>query len=59
MQDSWPETAYGNRGTVLLWQELEPGHRRIILESSRLIYTEQEEVMMALKNVRTHEPFMD
>lgn len=59
MQDSWPESAYGNRGTVLLWQDLEPVQRRLILEQQDLIYSEQQEVMMALKNVRTHEPFMD
>ena len=59
MQDSWPADSYGDRDTVILWMDLESGNRRRILESSRLIYSEQEEVMMALKNVRTHEPFMD
>ena len=59
MRDSWPAGTYGDRDTVILWMDLEPGHRRRILESSRLIYSEQEEVMLALKNVRTHEPFMD
>ena len=59
MLDSWPADSYGDRDTVILWMDLESGHRRRILESSRLIYSEQEEVMMALKNVCTHEPFMD
>ena len=59
MLDSWPAGSYGDRDTVILWMDLESGNRRRILESSRLIYSEQEEVMMALKNVRTHEPFMD
>ena len=59
MQDSWPEAAYGDHDTVIHWQGLGPEYRRRILESNQLIYSQQEEVMMALKNVRTHEPFMD
>ena len=59
IQDSWPQSAYGDPDTVILWQDLEPIQRRQILEQADLIYSEQQEVMMALQNVRTHEPFMD
>jgi hypothetical protein len=59
MQDQWPEASYGNHDRVIMWQDLEPIQRRQQLESSHLIYSEEQEVMMALKNVRTHKPFMD
>jgi hypothetical protein len=58
IQDSFPEQSYGSTYRVQTWQDLTGHERRIILESAGLIYSEQEEVMMALKNVRTHEPFM-
>ena len=59
MRDSWPEVAYGDRFTVQTWIDFSSHERRLYLEANRLIYSEQEEVMMALQNVRTHEPFMD
>jgi hypothetical protein len=59
MRDSWPEVAYGDRFTVQIWIDFSSHERRLYLEANRLIYSEQEEVMMALQNVRTHEPFMD
>lgn len=59
MQDQWPVMSYGNHALVKGWMELEPIDRRLYLEEARLIYSEQDEVMMALQSVRTHEPFMD
>ena len=59
IQDSFPKSAYGDHDTVVLWCGLEPIQRRLILEKHHLIYSEQDEVMMALQSVRTHEPFMD
>lgn len=59
IQDSWPVMSYGNHVLVKAWMELESIERRLCLEDARLIYSEQDEVMMALQNVRTHEPFMD
>lgn len=58
IRDSWPRAAHGDHDTVILWQDLESGQRRRLLEQAALIYTEQEEVMMALTNVRTYEPIM-
>lgn len=59
IRDSFPRSAHGDYDTVILWQDLEPTQRRQILEKHNLIYSEQDEVIMALKNVRSHEPFMD
>jgi hypothetical protein len=37
-----------------------PGHqRRASLEAARMIYTEQQEIMMALKGERSYEPLLD
>ncbi len=58
IQDSFPRESYGNIIIVEDWCHRSGHDRRLILESARMIYTEQEEVMMVLKNVRTHEPFM-
>ena len=57
MQDQFPAESYGNYVVVKQWLDLNPHTRRIHLESSHLIYSEKQEVMMALKNERTVEPF--
>lgn len=59
IRDSFPTESYGNYSVIKQWLELDPVDRRIHLEQHDLIYSEQQEVIMALKNVRTHEPFMD
>lgn len=59
MQDSWPRAAYGDLPTISTWMAFSGHERRLYLEQHNLVYSEQDEVMMALKNVRTHEPFMD
>jgi len=49
IRDSFPEESYGNHHVVSEWIKLSSLERRIILERSRLIYTEQEEIMLGLK----------
>jgi hypothetical protein len=58
IQDSFPEQSYGSAYRVQTWQDLTSHERRIILESMDLIYSEQDEVMMALKGTKTHEPML-
>lgn len=58
MQDSWPEAAYGDYSTIRTWIAFSGHERRLYLEKHHLIYSEQEEVMMALKNTSTHEPIL-
>jgi hypothetical protein len=58
IQDSFPEQSYGDSDKVILWQGLEPIQRRRILESTDMIYTEQQEVMMALQGKKSYEPMM-
>ena len=59
IRDQWPAESYGNYQVVRSWSELEPIDRRLYLEQAHLIHSESDEIMMALQNVRTHEPFMD
>ena len=56
--DNFPEEAYGDCDRVILWQDLESVQRRRILESKDMIYTEQEEIMLALQGKKSHEPMM-
>jgi hypothetical protein len=56
--NSFPEQSYGDHDRVILWQDLEAIQRRRILESKDMIYTEQEEIMMALQGKKSHEPMM-
>lgn len=58
IQDSFPEQSYGSAYRVQTWQDLTSHERRIILESMDLIYSEQDEVMMALKGTKTYEPML-
>jgi hypothetical protein len=56
--NSFPEQSYGSAYRVQTWQDLTSHERRIILESTDMIYTEQEEIMMALQGKKSHEPMM-
>jgi hypothetical protein len=56
IRDNFPEEAYGDSDKVILWQDLESVQRRRILESKDMIYTEQEEIMLALTGTKTYEP---
>ena len=56
--NSFPEQSYGDHDRVILWQALEPIQRRQILESTDMIYSEQEEIMMALQGKKSYEPML-
>jgi hypothetical protein len=56
IQDSFPVESYGNRYIVEDWIHRSSHDRRLILESSRLIYTEQEEIIKGLRGDRSTEP---
>ena len=59
IQDSFPIESYGNYHMIKGWLKLDAIDRRLILESARMIYTEQEEIMMALKDEKpAPEPLM-
>jgi hypothetical protein len=59
IQDSFPLESYGNIFIVEDWVNRSGHDRRTILESSRLIYTEQEEIMLGLKGEKpAPEPMM-
>jgi hypothetical protein len=53
-----PEEAHGSYEKVSGWGMINPLQRRIILEHNGLIYTEEQEVWMVLKNERTYEPVL-
>jgi hypothetical protein len=52
-----PCPAWGSHDKVKHWLIMDDEDRRFVLEQYKLIYTEQEEIMMALKNTSTQEPF--
>jgi hypothetical protein len=56
--NSFPVESYGNRFIVGDWVNRSGHERRQILESARMVYTEQEEVMMALQGKKSYEPMM-
>jgi hypothetical protein len=58
IQNHFPEEAYGSYEAVEHWISMEPEFRRNELERCRLIYTEQEEIIMTLKNEPTREPVL-
>ena len=50
IQDRWPDQSYGDYSRLHHWiKVVTPEQRRAHLESQELIYTEQEEVVLALK----------
>ena len=53
-----PEEAWGSYDKVKAWCGINPEQRRIILEHNRLIFTEEQEVWMLLKNEQTEEPVL-
>jgi hypothetical protein len=56
--DTVPEEARGSYEKVKAWYGINPEQRRIILEDCGLIFTEQQEVWMLLKDEPTHEPIL-
>jgi hypothetical protein len=51
----WPAEIYGDLRRVRAWTYRTAEERRTTLEQAKLIYTEQQEVEMALKGVPNHE----
>jgi len=58
IQDSFPEQSYGDRFIVGDWVNRSGHERRQILESTDMIYSEQEEIMMALQGKKSYEPML-
>lgn len=56
--DQMPLEARGSYNNVEVWCSLPVDVRRTILEDYELIYTEQQEIMMALQGQTTHEPVL-
>lgn len=52
-----PKIARGSYEAVMAWTELEADQRRLVLEEHGLIYTEQQEIMLALKHGEEREFF--
>lgn len=53
-----PKVAYGSYARVEAWYDMTSEMRRPILEKKRIIYTEKQEVWMALKGEPTEEPVL-
>jgi hypothetical protein len=56
--DQMPLEAKGSYNNVEVWCSLPADVRRTILEDYELIYTEQQEIMMALQGQNTQEPVL-
>ena len=56
MLNCMPHEAWGSHSRVKAWLQMDPAQRRSILEERGLIYTEQEEIMMALRGTYTETP---
>jgi len=56
IQDRFPEQAWGTYDRVDHWTNASEDRRRRLLEEADLIYTEQQEIMLALHGARTVEP---
>lgn len=57
MVNAMPREAWGSREKVRAWLKMESAQRRKILHECDLVYTEEEEIMLTLRNSRTQEPF--
>ena len=51
-------TTHGSYEVVDAWLKKTPEERREVLEALRLVYSEQSEIVMILKDVPTHEPHL-
>lgn len=55
IRDHVPPPARGSYQAVKIWEQVSDAHRRVMLEDMRLIYTEEEEIMMTLRGDTTEE----
>ncbi len=53
-----PREAIGSYDAVSNWCYLTAEQRRVILEKHNMLYTEEEEVMLILRNKHTQEPVL-
>jgi hypothetical protein len=58
IQDRWPCPSWGTYAAVKQWSALRTEQRRSELELAGLIFTEREELELALRGVETSEPMM-
>ena len=58
LTNTLPDSVWGTPKAVATWLELPTDIRRATLESLRLIYTGEEEVILLLKETPTHEPHL-
>ena len=58
MADTLPTSIYGSYRKVNAWCDMTAAMRRPILEQHHIVYTEKEEVWMALKGEPTVEPIL-
>lgn len=58
IRDTFPDISYGDHGSVDHWCNMDASQRRLILEQHRVLMTEQEEIMVTLKGVQSHEPML-
>lgn len=56
MINCMPTEAWGSHKRVRDWLKLDSASRRTLLENRNLVYSEQDEIMMILKDVSTVEP---
>ena len=53
-----PPEAFGSYNKVSAWLVMPPAQCRKLLEECNLVYTEQEEIMLALRGTYTAEPML-
>lgn len=54
--NSCPQQAWGSYKKVSDWVNMDPKRRRRLLEEWKLVHSEEEEIMLALRNAHTAEP---
>lgn len=58
INDCFPKRAWGNYKALDYWVNLTEEQRRSHLEEAKLIYTEQQEIMMGLQGIESQEPIL-
>ncbi len=58
IHNNCPHEAWGSYNKVGAWLIMSPAQRRQLLEGWNLVYTEQEEIMLTLRNSYTAEPVL-
>ena len=58
IRDTFPQGSYGDYQSIKYWVNMDPSERRMTLEHHRILLTEQEEIMAALKGQQSEEPYL-